>query len=76
MMYDSLKKGDLEAICSILEDEINKNQLAYDFIASCFQDVIQLKCIRKNKLQVSDSSKIIVPSYATSWSYETNRNNM
>ena len=43
MMYDSLKKGDLEAICSILEDEINKNQLAYDFIASCIQDVIQLK---------------------------------
>ena len=43
MMYDSLKKGDLEAICNILEDEINKNQLAYNFIASCIQGVIQLK---------------------------------
>ena len=34
MMDDSPQSDDLEAICSILEDETNKNQLAGDFILS------------------------------------------
>ena len=33
----------LEAVCSILEDETNKNQLADDFIASCIEDLRQLR---------------------------------
>ena len=32
MLHDFLERDDLEAICSILEDETNKNQLAHDII--------------------------------------------
>ena len=32
--HDSSWSDDLEAICSILQDEKNKNQLADDFIVS------------------------------------------
>ena len=31
-MHDFLQSDDLETICSIFEDETNKNQLADDFI--------------------------------------------
>ena len=34
ILYDSLKSGDLEALCIILEDETNKNQLADGFIVN------------------------------------------
>lgn len=42
---------DLEAICTILEDEIKKNQLADKFIISCIEDV-RKKRNRTNKLQI------------------------
>ena len=35
-MHDSLERDDLEAICSILNNETNKNQVADDFIVSLF----------------------------------------
>ena len=47
-------------MCSILEDETNKNQFADEFFISCIEEVRQLKHTRKkNKIQVSVGSNII-----------------
>ena len=35
-IHESLWSDDLQAICNILEDETNKNQLADDFVVKLF----------------------------------------
>ena len=40
-------------MCSILEDETNKNQFADEFFISCIEEVRQLKHTRKKKLNTS-----------------------